>query len=183
MATALFIKTEDIKRNTPMSGSVDVDKFIHYIKIAQEIHIQRYLGTDLYKRLQAGIVADDLSATEKGLLNDYIQSPLIYFAMVEYLPFAAINVSNGGVFKHTPENAVTVDKSEIDYLVQKHRDTAQYYAKRLVDYLCNNASDFPEYSTNTDNEINPSKKVGYSGGWFLGDDNREDYLRYKNLEL
>jgi hypothetical protein len=181
--TALFIKTEDIKRNTPMSGSVDVDKFIQYIKIAQEIHLQRYLGTDLYKRLQAGIIAKDLNADEKTLLNDYIQQVLIYYAMVEYLPFAAIQVSNGGVFKHLPENASPVDKSEIDYLVQKHRDTAQYYSKRLVDYLCNNTALYPEYSTNTDNEISPTRRVDYSGGWYLGDASDEDYLRWKNLEL
>jgi hypothetical protein len=182
MAIALFIKTEDIKRNTPMHGSVDVDKFIQYVRIAQEIHIQRYLGTDLYKRLQEGIAANDLNDDEKTLLNDYIQMALIYYAMVEYLPFSAIRVTNGGVFKHLPENATTVDKTEVDYLTQKHRDTAQYYAKRLVDYLCNNSGLYPEYSTNTNNEINPSNKVNYSGGWFLGDEGYDDYLKYKNLE-
>ena len=46
--TALFIETGDLKRMTILDGNVDTDKFINYIKIAQEIHIQNYLGTKLY---------------------------------------------------------------------------------------------------------------------------------------
>ena len=182
MATVLFIKTEDLKRNTIISGSVDVDKFISNIKVAQQIHIQRYLGTDLYKRLQDGIVANDLTASESILLSDYLQDTLIYYAMSEYLPFAAIQVTNGGVFKHTPDNAVSVDKSEIDYLTAKYKERANYYTKRLVDYLCHNASSFPEYSTNTNNEISPTKRLD-TGGWYLGDTGYDDAIRYRDLEL
>jgi len=183
MAVVLFIKTEDIKKNSILGGSVDTDKFIPYIKIAQQIHITNYLGTDLYVRLQEGIVANDLTTAETTLLNDYIQDALIHFAMAEYLPFAAYQVSNGGVFKHTPENSSGVDKSEVDYLVQKERDFAQYYVKRLVDFLCENSSDYPEYSTNTGADINPSKTINYSGGWFLDDANMDDLYKYRNLEL
>mgnify|MGYP003118053880 CR=1 FL=1 len=41
MATALFITRSDLVRNTFLSGNVDTDKFIQFIKIAQEVHIQR----------------------------------------------------------------------------------------------------------------------------------------------
>ena len=47
MATALFIKRADIVKNTIINGNVDTDKFIQFIKIAQEMHIQNYLGTEL----------------------------------------------------------------------------------------------------------------------------------------
>ena len=167
MAIALFIKTADLKKNTIINGSTDVDKFMQYIKIAQEIHIQNYLGTDLYKRLQAGVIAADLNANETTLLNDYVQDALIHFAMAEYLPFSAYQVANGGVFKHNSENSVTVDKSEVDFLAQKERNFAEYYAKRLTDYLKFNQSLFPEYTTNTDNDIYPDGSVNYSGGWVL----------------
>ena len=167
MAVALFIKTADLKKNTIINGSTDVDKFMQYIKIAQEIHIQNYLGTDLYTRLQEGIIAADLNANETILLNDYVQDALIHFAMAEYLPFSAYQVANGGVFKHNSENSVTVDKSEVDFLAQKERNFAEYYAKRLTDYLKFNQSLFPEYTTNTNNDIYPDGSVNYSGGWVL----------------
>ena len=35
MATALFIKRSDLVKNT-LNGNVDTDKFIQFIKIAQE---------------------------------------------------------------------------------------------------------------------------------------------------
>ena len=52
MATTLFVTLNDIKSNTIVSGSVDPDKIVQFVKIAQEIHIQNYLGTKLYNRLQ-----------------------------------------------------------------------------------------------------------------------------------
>jgi hypothetical protein len=128
MATVLFIKTDDLRKNTILGGSVDTDKFIQFVKIAQEIHITNYLGSKLYERLQAGIVANDLTTDEKTLLNEYVQDALIHYAAAEYLPFAAYNASNGGVFKHTPENSIPVDKNEVDYLVQREKEYANYYA-------------------------------------------------------
>ena len=50
MATALFIKPVTLKRNSIIDGNVDFDKFIFFIKEAQEMHIHQYLGTDLYIR-------------------------------------------------------------------------------------------------------------------------------------
>ena len=183
MAVALFIKVDDIRKKSILSGSVDTDKFIQFVKIAQQIHITNYLGSKLYDRLNDGIIAGDLTAIEKTLLNDYVQDALIHYAAAEYLPFAAYNVGNGGVFKHTPENTFSVDKQEVDYLVQRHKEYANYYAKRLVDYLCNNSTLYAEYSTNVEDDIRPSKLINYSGGWYLDNNDYLDLLKYRNLEL
>ena len=169
MATALFIDSETLKRNTIINGSTDPDKFMQFIKIAQNIHIQNLLGTDLYERLQAGIIADDLTADESTLIDDYVQDCLIHYASAEYLPFSAFQINNGGVYKHTSENAQTTTSDDIDKLAKAERSYAEYYAKRLVAYLCNNSSTYPEYSTNTEDDIYPSKKVRYTNGWYLGD--------------
>ena len=63
MATALFIKPVTLKRNSIIDGNVDIDKFIQYIKIAQEIHIRNYLGTDLYNKISNDIIADSFPVT------------------------------------------------------------------------------------------------------------------------
>ena len=52
MAVALFIKREDLVRNSIIDGNVDFDKFIFFIKEAQEMHIHQYLGTDLYNKIR-----------------------------------------------------------------------------------------------------------------------------------
>lgn len=167
MATALFIKREDIVKNTALSGSVDTDKFIQFIKLAQEIHVRNYLGSDLYEKISADIIAGTLTGSYLSLVNDYIQDMLIHYAMSEYLPFAAYTISNGGVHKHSSESSQIASKSEIDILIAKERNYAEYYTNRFLDYMSFNASSkFPEYYSNNNEEIYPDKDTN-SIGWVL----------------
>ena len=167
MATALFIKREDLVRNSIIDGNVDYDKIIQFVKVAQEIDIQNLLGTDLYNRISADIIAGNLSGDYLSLVNTYIQPTLIWFAQMNYIPFSAYTIAKGGVYKHQAENSQSVDKNEVDYLVAKAREYANYYSTRLVDYLCFNSSLFPEYTSNTDNDISPDSDTTFNG-WVLG---------------
>lgn len=163
MATALFISRTDLVKNTILDGNVDTDKFIQFIKIAQEIHIQNYLGTDLYNKISSDIIASSLSGNYLTLVNKYVQPMLIHYAMADYLPFAAYQVKNGGVYKHQSENAESVEKSEIDYLVNKQRDFAEYYTRRMIDYISFNNSSFPEYNSNNNEDVYPDKDSLFQG--------------------
>ena len=166
MATALFIKRQDLVKNSILDGNVDTDKFIQYIKIAQEIHIRNYLGTDLYNKIAADIIAGTLSGDYLELVNTYIQPMLIHYAMVDYLPFAAYQVKNGGVYKHTSENSESATKEEIDFLINKERDIAEYYTRRFIDYMSFNQATFPEYYTNSNDDIHPDTDATFNG-WVL----------------
>ena len=50
MAKALLISRQDAIRFTNMNGNIDTDKFIQYVSIAQDIHIQSMLGTKLLEK-------------------------------------------------------------------------------------------------------------------------------------
>tara|TARA_R100000734_G_C3313546_1_gene104860 strand:+ start:1361 stop:1861 length:501 start_codon:yes stop_codon:yes gene_type:complete len=166
MATVLFIKRSDLIKNTIMDGNVDTDKFIQFIKLAQQIHIRNYLGSDLYNKISTDISGGTLAGNYLALVNDYIQPMLIHFAMMDYLPFAAFSVKNGGVFKGSSENAETASKSEVDYLVAKEREFAEYYTRRFIDYMNFNSNLFPEYTSNSNEDINPDKDATFNG-WVL----------------
>ncbi len=166
MATALFINRTDLVKNSIIDGNVDTDKFIQFIKIAQTIDIQNLLGTDLYNKISADIVAGSLSGNYLTLVNTYVQPTLIWFAQMNYIPFAAYQIKNGGVFKHSSETAQNVDKNEVDYLVGKAREYANYYSTRLVDYLSFNDNLFPEYNSNTNEDINADTDTTFKG-WVL----------------
>ena len=155
MATALFISRTDLVKNTILDGNVDTDKFIQFIKIAQEIHIKNYIGTDLYNKISNDILADPstLTGAYLTLVNTYLQPMLI-------------QVKNGGVFKHISENAESVSKNEVDYLVGKERKFAEYYTRRMIDYVTYNISSFPEYNTNNNEDVTPSKDSLFNG-WVL----------------
>ena len=169
MAKALFIRRSDIVKNTALNANVDTDKFIQFIELAQEIHIQNFLGTDLYNKISNDILGTggaSLTGNYLTLVNDFIQPMLIHYAMVEYLPFASYSISNGGVFKHQSENSQLVSKEEVDYLIEKHRDIAEYYTRRFIDYMSFNQNLFPEYTSNTNDDIHPDKDALFNG-WVL----------------
>ncbi len=166
MATALWIKREDLVRQTALGGNVDTDKFIQFIKIAQEIHIQNYTGTRLYDKISNDIIANTLANPYLALVNDYLQPMLIHFAMVEYLPFAAYTIANGGVYKHTSEDSTSVDKNEVDFLVEKERNIAQYYTDRFITYMSYNQQTFPEYNLNSNADVYPDTTADFAS-WVL----------------
>jgi hypothetical protein len=166
MAQALFISRDDIIKFTVLNGNLDTDKFIQFIKIAQDVHIQNYLGTRLFNRLNDDIVNDDLIEPYTTLLTTYIKPMLIHWAMVEFLPYAAYTVANKGVFKHNSENSTNVDKNEIDFLIAKERDVAQSYTNRFIDYMCFNQVSFPEYNANSNADVFPDKDANFTG-WVI----------------
>ncbi len=170
MATALLISRTDLVKNTIIDGNVDTNKFIQFIRIAQEIHIQNYLGTSLLEAIQAKIIAgtlgDPANADYKDLVNDYVKDMLIHYAMVDYIPFAAYQIQNKGVFKHTSENAEIPEKAELDFLIDKHRNFAQFFTRRFLDYIQNNMSKFPEYNSNNQEDMYPDTTADFTG-WVL----------------
>lgn len=166
MAQALFVSREDIVKYTALSGNVDVDKFIQFVKIAQDIHIQNYLGTKLFDKINDGIVAGNLSAPYTTLLNTYIKSMVVHWSMVEFMPFSAYTFGNKGVYKHSSENSENVDKNEIDFLIEKERSIAEHYTRRFIDYMSFNQVSFPEYNTNSNDDMFPDKEADFTG-WYL----------------
>ena len=166
MAEALFITREDIVKFTALNGNVDTDKFIQFVKIAQDIHIQNYLGTKLFQKLQADIIAGTLTGNYQTLVVTYVKPMLIHWGMVEYLPFAAYTIANKGVYKHSSENSENVDKNEVDYLLEKERNIAQNYTQRFIDYMSFNQQLLPEYRSNKNNDIFPDSMNNYTG-WYI----------------
>ena len=163
MATALFIKTTDIIKKTSMSGSVDSNKFLQFVELAQEIDLQPLLGTDLYDKISNDIVGGVLTGDYKVLVDEYIKPLLIQLGMVKYLPFAAYAIGNGGIYKHLPSDSDIVPKEEVDYLIQQHRDFASHYSDRLVEHLCYHArTKYPEYYTNNEDDIHPEDNTIYT---------------------
>jgi hypothetical protein len=166
MAQALLITDADLVKFTATNGNVDVDKFVQFIKIAQDIHIQNYLGTKLLEKIEADIIAGTLAGNYLSLVTTYVKPMLIHWAMVEYLPFAAYTIANKGVYKHSSENSENVDKNEIDFLIEKERSIAQHYTERFINYMCFNNNLFPEYNTNSNDDMYPDRMNNYTS-WYI----------------
>ena len=168
---ALFITVQDLKAKSIVSGNTDADKLIHYIEVAQDIHIQNYLGGSLYDKLQELIISgdiDDAVYSDYKLLRDsYIKPMLTWFTQAEYLPFSMFKIDNGGVAKHRGEESESVNFSDVDRMMSKINDRAEFYTRRFLDYMCNNSNKYPEYSNNKNGDMYPDKDADSFSSWVL----------------
>lgn len=163
---ALFITLEELKRKSIFDGNLDPDKMIQFVEVAQDTNIQMQLGTKLYEKIQADIIADTLTGNYLSLVNEYIKPMLIWYSQVAFIPFAAYQIANGGIFKHNSENATSVEPDEINMLVNKAKDTAEFYTERFIQYMSFNSDLFPEFTQNQDEGIYPHRDINYTG-WVL----------------
>jgi len=163
MAYVLFISENKIKDRTAIGGNVDMEFMLPYIKVAQKKYIETKLGTDLFEALQTKITAGSLAGAYQTLVDDYIQDALTHFAFYECLPFLRFKVSNGNIYSKNSETGTALSESEANSLREEIRNTAEFYTQRLIDYIINNLSSFPEYSTSSGADITPDKDAYYSG--------------------
>jgi len=160
---ALFCNEDKLKSSTAINYNVDTAFLLPFLKIAQDKNMQVILGTDLYEKLEADIVAGSITGNYKVLIDDYVQDSIIHYALVEALPFISFQIKNGSVTQKNSENGTAASKSDINWLIQKERDTAEFYGQRIVDYLCENSSLFPEYSSNSGADMNPISNAYNTG--------------------
>ncbi len=155
---SLFCNEDKLKSSTAINYNVDTAFLLPFLKIAQDKHMQVILGTDLYEKIEndiAGVSGASLTGVYKVLVDDYIQDAIIHYALIEALPFISFQIKNGTVTQKNSENGTAATKEDLNWLIQKERDTAEFYGQRIVDYLCDNSSSFPEYTSNSGSDLCP----------------------------
>jgi len=163
----LFISEDKLKNSTAINMNVDVDFLLPYVKIAQKKYVETKLGTNLFVAIQGmisgGTIGNPANANYKTLLDDYVADMLVHYASYGVLPFLRYKVQNNNVVSKTAENSTPLSREEAQDLRSEISNTAQFYAERLVDYICNNSSLFPEYSTNSGANVTPDSNSYYQG--------------------
>lgn len=168
---ALFVTIKDIKQKSIIGGTVDPEKIVQFVEVAQDTHIQNYLGGKLYNKMQDLIINDTIdapvNANYKTLLETYIKPMLIWYTQADYMPFSAFQISNGGVYRHISENSQVATMEEINMLTRSALETAEFYTRRFMDYMDFNSELFPEYTSTANEEMHPDRDVNF-GGIYLG---------------
>lgn len=157
----LLLKDNDIAKSTLLGGNIDTDKYKFCIQDAQISKLEEMLGEDLYEKIKTDFASNSLAGDYLVLHQKYITPFLIHQSALEYLLVGAYQVSNGGIYKHTPANGSPIEKSEVDFMVQNQRAKAEIYAQRMERWLCKKL--LPEYKAEADNIVNPNNQG--VGGW------------------
>ena len=169
MAYALFITRNDIIKNSPLQGALDADALLPFVRTAQDKYLKNLLGTVLFFYLQDRILDNtvgSLSSYYQDLLDDYIKNTLIWYACVEYIPFSSVQFKSNGSVKQASDQGTAPSKGEIDYLLSKALNNADYYALRLQNYLIAYSNNIPQYleSVGNQTQIYPDQSNQYFGG-------------------
>jgi hypothetical protein len=167
MAFGLFVTRNDIIKTSPLQGSIDSDRLLPFIKTAQEKYILNLLGTVLYYKLQADVEASiPFTGIYQVLMEEHIKPSLIWYSVVEYLPFSAVQFKSEGAVKHQSEQSQAVSKTEVDYLVQKSQDNAEWYVTRMQNFLIAYNNQIPEFYESVGNatQIYPDQTNQYFSG-------------------
>jgi hypothetical protein len=169
MAYPLFITRNDIIKNSPLQGAIDADRLLPFVRTAQDKYMLNLLGTVLFYYLQEKIAdgtLDDLSVFYQDLMNDHIKPTLIWYSCVEYIPFSGIQFKSEGALKYRSEQGETPSKNEIDYLLNKAMNSADFYSTRTQNYLIAYSNQIPQYLESVGNltQVYPDFSNQYFGG-------------------
>ena len=162
-AEVLFVNTDYLKRITNLNGSVEDSVIVPAIILAQDKYIQQYLGTDLLNHLKTNI--SSLSGNYETLMDSYVRKTTAWWTMCELIPSLYVKLDNGGMVIRVSDNTQAITEEDLHREVERARQNAQFYTERLVSYLCNNSSLFPQYSSNVSPDMHP-ERVAYNQNGF-----------------
>mgnify|MGYP003642559847 FL=1 len=165
----LMLTADYYKRNSVVNLNVDEEILHPQIIKAQNVRIEKILGTNLFDTVLSEIDAQTYTARITTLLEDYIQPALVEWITYTALPYLNYKLTNKSVSKKSSDNSEPSDLNEVNYLRQNIRDDAEYYSERITKFLETNDVTYPEYKEgNTDcDDIKPSK-LNFISGIYLG---------------
>tara|TARA_R100001594_G_scaffold126919_1_gene164353 strand:- start:536 stop:1105 length:570 start_codon:yes stop_codon:yes gene_type:complete len=167
MAYVLFISESKLKDSTSLNLNVDVDLLLPFVREAQKLYVETALGTDLTQKLKdlitAGTIGNAGNEAYKTLVDEYVGDMLPGYSLYHALPYLRFKVENGNVYSKTSETGTALTTEEAQHFREEVLNTASYYRERMIDYIRNNTSSFPEYSTNSGADVNPSIDNYYAG--------------------
>lgn len=165
----LFISENFLKDNTQVSKNVDVKYIREAILWCQDSEIQTVLGTTLYNEIKDDVTNSTLTGYNKTLMDDYIQPCLKHYVTAECLEMAHYKLTNKGVQIQDSEQSTPASRSDVNRIIEKEVNKAQWYKQRMLNYLCEFEANFPSYQ-NPENGLHiiQPKREGYTSNIFLG---------------
>jgi len=149
MTDTFLISEAKVREYTDINDSLDTAFIKNAIRTAQDLYLQRVIGTSLYNKLQNEVDADTLSGEYKTLVDDYIQDFLLYAAYWECLEAIYIRPRNNGLLNATGgENSQSVNRDLYEVKRQSTQNKLQYYSERLTAYIIEKQNALPELNDN-----------------------------------
>lgn len=149
MTNTFIISEAKLREFTDINDNLDTAFIKNAVREAQDIYLQRIIGTALYNKILSDIDGSTLTGEYLTLVNAYIQDFLLYAAYYESLEAIYIRPRNNGLLNATGgDNSQSVDKTLFDTKRQSVKNKMEYYAERLVNYIIEKQNVLPELNEN-----------------------------------
>ncbi len=166
MAYVLFISESKLKDSTALNLNVDNSLLLPFVREAQKLYVETALGTHLTQKIKdlitAGTIGNVGNENYKTLVDEYIGDMLPGYSLYHAIPYLRHKVENGNIYNKTSETGTALSTEESQAFREEVLNTASYYRERLIDYIRNNISLFPEYNENSGADVSPSIENYYS---------------------
>lgn len=167
----IFLISEDyIKSNSNLDNNMSGKYLQTAIKLSQDIELQSVIGTKLLEKIQQ-LVIDGFpeNSRYKELLDDYIQPFLLYNVLSEVTIQISFKLSNFGVVRTDDEKDLATDLNNVNLIKKYYRNKADFFKKRLQDWIITHYNDFPElYTYKPLEDMYPNLYSASSCGLWLG---------------
>jgi len=163
MTDVFIISEANLRQFTDINNNVDSELLKNAVREAQDIEIQRILGTKLYSKILDDIKAGTLAGDYEYLVLNYVQDALLYSSYYYSLEDIYLRPRNNGVLIPTGgENSEKADGTWYNRKRQSVQNKKEFYEDRLTRYLIQKQGLFPELNENVElQEMYPDYGVQY----------------------
>ena len=163
-----LIDIDSLKKLSLIHDNVEVSAIRPVLKRSQDMYIEPILGSALYNRLLDGVEADDLTADELTLVNDYIAIVLSVACEIRMGNAITNEIRNIGLGNATDPNFQASNINGIEREKDISYKDLTFYKNRLKRFLCENAATYPLYnSTNQYGVKKEGSTNSYSQNFFI----------------
>lgn len=169
----ILLTSEDyVKTNSNLNDNFWGKMLLPAIREAQDIYLQQIIGTCLYYKLMDLVDSGDIALVDnapyKDLLDDKIQLFLVYQTIVCAIPASNPKLSNFGQSISNDEHLVGLSKNDIELIGNYYQDKADFYCKRIQNWLKSNREQFPELDCTCEGDIKPNLNSAAGSSVWLG---------------
>ena len=164
MTNILLISEDTLKTYSHLNDNVFGKSLTPAIITAQDIYLQKFLGSCLYKKVlelvKSGEIRNENYVMYKELLDDYIANFLIYQTLANLIPEISTKITNMGLVTSNDEHVQNVTQGERDLVMGQYQKYADAYCKMMQDFLKENRDSFPELNCCGSPNLDSSAETG-----------------------
>lgn len=170
MRKILLISEDTIKTYSELPDNVWGKSLMPAIASAQEIGLQSILGENLYNKILDKVEDGTITGATayKAILDNQIQDYLIYKVLCDLVPILSTKIGNMGAVVSNDEHVVNLSQGERDILMNSYQYKADFYTRRLQNYLLKNRTSYPELDEATCYQIKENLKSATNCGIWTG---------------